>query len=175
MSSSEAATSISESVREELESTRKAFHSLLDSIPEEYWMKKSFHPNPLFASMSIGLAMLHVTWYPKSIPRFVEGARASKGFGNIPKFIFALATIIIPRMVKFRETRDSVRLKYDQSHEIAISTLNAIKADEWDKGAKFHNEYRTIRRIFGYHTEHFEEHAAEVREALKNYGYVQSV
>jgi hypothetical protein len=153
-------------VREELEATRSAFHSLLDSIPEEYWVRKAYHPNPLFASMSIGQAMLHISWYPKFIPRFVEGARQGKGFGNLPKFFFALATIVIPRVVSFKETREGVRLKYDQSHAIAISTLDTIQDDEWDKGAKFHNEYRTIRRIFKYHIEHFEEHAAEIRAAL---------
>jgi len=153
-------------VREELESTRSEFHALLNSIPEQYWMKKSYHPNPLFASMSIGQALLHVSWYPKFIPRFVEGARKGEGFGNLPKFIFALATIIVPRVVSFKDTPEAVRNKYDQSHAIAISTLDTIQEDEWDKGAKFHNEYRTIRRVFQYHTEHFEEHAAEIREAL---------
>lgn len=171
MSSAEIATSvkesvIKESVREELESTRNAFHALLDAIPDECWLKKSYHPNPLFASMSIGQAMLHVSWYPKFIPRFVEGARQGKGFGNLPKFIFALMTMIVPRVVSFKETREGVRLKYDQSHAIAVSVLDTIQDDEWDKGAKFNNEYRTIRRVFKYHTEHFEEHALEIREAL---------
>lgn len=166
MSSAETVTSVRESVHKELESTRSAFHALLNSIPEQYWTKKSYHPNPLFASMSIGQAMLHVSWYPKFIPRFVEAARKGKGFGNLPKFIFALATIIVPRVVSFKETRETVRHKYDQSHAIAISILDTIQEDEWNKGAKFHNEYRTILRVFKYHTEHFEEHAAEIREAL---------
>jgi hypothetical protein len=167
VSSAEIATSVRESVRQELESTRSAFHALLNSVPDEDWMRKSYHPNPLFASMSIGQAMLHVTWYPKYIPRFVEAARAGKGFGNLPKFIFALATIIIPRVVSFKETREGVRQKYDQSHAIAISVLDTIREDEWDKGAKFHNEYRTILRVFKYHVEHFQEHAAEIQEALR--------
>ncbi len=158
--------STQEKMRMELEETRLAFQNLLRSLSESDLHRRVPNLQLFYPKMKIGLLLLHVSWYPKFFPRYVTCVRKGKGFANFPKLIFKLMDLIVPRVMTFKDTRESVAQQYDAAHKIALEALEIVEEHEWDMGAKFHGEYKTLRKIFHFHAEHFAEHAADIKRAL---------
>lgn len=157
-----------ENFRAEWEETQRSFHELLNSLTDADLHKRMVFLNrPLYPRMKVGLMMLHLSFYPSIVPRFVESVRNGTGVANLPKSFFKAMEYVVPRFMSFKGTRELIAQKYDEGHQLAIATLETIRDDEWDQGVRIHSEYQTMRHIFQYHPDHFREHGPEVKQTLK--------
>ncbi|MEW6738004.1 MAG: hypothetical protein AB1489_42395, partial [Acidobacteriota bacterium] len=155
-----------ESFRTELEAIYCDYYRLLNSFCDRDWHFLVPHPRRFFPKVKVGALMLHISVHPKLIPEFVDGVRKGKGFANYPKFAFSLLEFFVPRLTVFKDTRASVAEKYDQAHQLASEVLDSIEEHEWNMGANFLGDYWTLRKVFHFHREHFDDHASQIRRAL---------
>jgi hypothetical protein len=160
-----------ETVREELragmETTRVAFHALLDSLTDEDWHKPSGNP-----AWTIGQVAFHMTLAPRMLPADVRLIRRGRRIPKPPAFLFNRLNVLLTRLGARRLTRQIVSEKYDTAHALAVGALDTIGEDEWGKGLDYPSwdpllsGHVTLERLFRYLTVHFECHAAQIREGL---------
>jgi hypothetical protein len=149
-----------EAIRAELETTRAAYHELLNSLCPEDWNKKSGNP-----AWSVGQLMWHVAWGDGFAPRAVADCKRGRGL-NPPQFITNTVNMLITRWGARRATAQSVAEKYDASHTAILAALDEVKEDEWDRGAKIFGEFETVESVLRSPVSHFKEHQADVLKGL---------
>ena len=147
-------------LRNELESTRAAFHALLDSLSEADWKKKSAN-----AAWSVGQLMWHLGFGMDFFPRAIEYCR--KGTGpNPPAFVIGIGNVMITRFGSRGATPRSASEKYDEGNAKLLSLLDSIGDDEWSKSARIYQNDYTIAKLFPEVTVHFREHEADILKGL---------
>jgi hypothetical protein len=145
-----------EAIRAELEMTRHAFQTLVDSISEERWRRKS--PS---SAWSTGEVLVHLTAALEYLPREVESARRGKGMFNSPKWLADPVNYRLTRWTARDATQESIRQRYDAAMAAVLSTLDAVQESEWELGARFYGErFYTIADLFHTPAQHFAEHTA---------------
>jgi hypothetical protein len=149
-----------DAIRTELAATRDAYHELLDSLSPEDWKKKSGNP-----AWSVGQLMWHIAWAGGFVPRGVADCKRGKGM-NPPQFVTDTLNMLITRWGARRATPQSVAEKYDAAHAAVLATLDEVKEDEWDKGAKVFGEFETVESALRSPVSHFKEHEADVLKGL---------
>lgn len=149
-----------QAIRAELESTRAAFHALLDSLSEADWKKKSANP-----AWSAGTLMWHLGRGMEFFTQAIEFCRKGKG-PNPPAFIIGPGNMLQTRLGSRGATPQSAREKYDAGHVKLLSSLDSIRDDEWSKGARIYQNDYTIASIFPEAAEHFHEHEADILTGL---------
>ena len=157
-------TNIRESLEQDLEAARSQFIGLLDSLTEADWKRKSAIP-----AWTVGQLMWHLSWALGLVPRGVAGLKKERGFSP-PGFITHPLNSLISRFGGRRATPAQVKEKYERAHLAALATLRDVKDDEWQRGAKVLDEYRTVETAFRAMREHVEEHAAHIRQGLGRAG-----
>jgi uncharacterized damage-inducible protein DinB len=149
-----------EAIRSELEATRSQYHELLNSLSDEDWNKKSGNP-----AWNVRQLMWHLAWAGGFTASGVESCRKGKGT-NPPNFIADRANTLITRIGARGAKRETVGEKYDEAHKKVIASLEGVKDDEWQKGARVFNREMTIEKTFRDHVEHFKEHQADIKKGL---------
>ncbi len=149
-----------DTIRAELETTRTAYHELLNSLSPEDWKKKSGNP-----AWSVGQLMWHIAWGDGFAPRAVADCKRGRGL-NPPQFIGNTVNMLITRLGASRATPQSVAEKYDAAHTAILAVLDKVKEGEWDKGAKIFGEFFTVESVLRSPVSHFKEHEADVLKGL---------
>ncbi len=145
-----------ESLRAGLETTRALFHELLSSVSDERW----FHKSPASA-WTVGEVFVHLTWALEYLPQEVAAARRGKGMFNIPKRLADPASYWYIRWTARRETRESIRRRYDAAMDAALSALDTVPDGDWLLGAQFYAEgFHTVADLFRVPARHLTEHTA---------------
>ena len=156
-----------EALREELEATRQAYHELLASIPDDAWNRPTANPK-----WNVRQMMFHITMAPRFLPADIAMLRRGRT-PTVPSWLFNLVNEALTGFAGKRQTRASLAAEYDKRHAIVMKLLDAIRPHEWSLSAKYPNINRNLRgtqsiaSMFHYLTVHFEEHAADVRRALR--------
>lgn len=151
-----------EAIRREWHEMREGFHELLDEVPEEAWTRKGEG-----TAWTVKALFGHLLHEMESIPEMVEHAIAGEDYLNMPSFIGPVMNYLFTRWTSRNETQASVAEKYDVYFEEALAVLDRVQDDQWERGAEFFGEGRwTVAFIFRNVPHHFEEHAAQIREAL---------
>lgn len=165
------ARSLREEIRQELDSTRQAYHALLDSLSEEDWKRPSGNP-----AWTVGQLMVHMTFAPRMLPADVGLIRRGGWMPRLPAFLFNWANVLMTRWVARNQSAQSVGAVYDAAHDRALALLETIQEDEWSLGREYPDwdpmlsGTVTIDRLFRYLADHFEVHAAQVRQGLDRAG-----
>lgn len=146
--------------RAQLESTRAAFHELLDSLSAADFKKKSGN-----GSWTNGQLMWHMVWGVGYIPQLVERSRKGKDI-RIPRGIFNLLNPWITRWGSRGITPEKVSKLYDEATDKALACLDTVQDDDWDKGATITGEYQTVADHFRLPAEHLAEHNGDILKAL---------
>ena len=159
------------SLKNKLEATHTAFHSLLDEIPDEAWERPSRNPawniREIAYHITIAVSML-----PNDIRLLRRGSLLAR-LAKIPPSLFNWFNERLTRRAARQQTKQSIAQRYDQAHANVLQLLDTIQEDEWQLSAKYPalNEYmpggqHTIAMMFDYLNLHFQEHAADIRAVL---------
>lgn len=149
-----------QAIREELESTRKAFHELLESLSDEDWTRKSANP-----AWSVGHLMWHLGRGMEFFPQNVEHCRKGRG-PNPPSWLIAPGNVLLTRLGSLGAKPASVAEKYDRAHEILLACLDGVQDDEWGKRARVYGNDYTIESTFREVAEHYREHEMDILRGL---------
>lgn len=161
------AQTVSTQLRDELDRTRAAYHDLLADIPADAWERPS--PNPAW---NIREMMTHITFALEMLPLDIKFIR--RGWQMMPPAaLFNRLNVPYTRWVARGQTRASLAEKYDRAHTAASALLDTIQDHEWELAVPYPNINEnlpggnmSIANVFHYLTVHFQEHAADIRQAL---------
>lgn len=149
-----------QAIRGEIETTRKAFHELLDSLSGEDWKRKSANP-----AWSVGQLMWHLGRGMEFFPQNVENCRKGRG-PNPPAWLVAPGNVLLTRFGSRGAKPGSVAAKYDRAHEALAACLDGVEDDEWGKRARVYGNDYTIESTFREVAEHFREHEVDILRGL---------
>ncbi len=145
-----------EVIRAELEMTRHAFLTLVDSLSEERWHRKS--PS---SDWTTGEVLVHLTESLEYLPREVRNARRGKGMFNYPKWLADPVSYRLTRWTARKATQEGIKQRYEAAMAAVLSTLDAVQESDWARGARFYGErFYTIADLFHTPAQHFAEHTA---------------
>jgi hypothetical protein len=147
-------------IRQELESTRAAFHQLLNSLSDADWKTKSANP-----AWSIGQLMWHLGRGIEFSVQAVGYCRKGKG-PNPPAFLINPGNVLLTRFGSRGATPSSAAQGYDRHHEALLACLDGIGDDEWQKTARVYATDYTIASAVQIPMEHFREHEADIKRGL---------
>jgi hypothetical protein len=149
-----------DAIRAELESTRAAYHTLLNSIPEADWQRKSGN-----RAWTVKQLMSHLASAPAYTAGSIGMVRRGKGF-NPPGFLVNTFNVLTPRWGARGATPESAGEQYDAGHEKLIALLDTVEDGEWQKGSRFFGQHQTIEQLFRSVPEHFKEHEPDIRKGI---------
>ena len=165
---------IKAAVKEELETTRTAFHALLDSLTEEDLCKQSLNPGwtngEILAHMSFGFIILIAF-----LPMAGIGGRLPKGSSRPFAWILNLFTgpinwinAIGARLQGRVFTYQRIGKLYDRVYFSLLRQDISMQADEWERGMYYptrwdsnFDEFMTLEKLFHYPVTHFNFHLSQ--------------
>jgi hypothetical protein len=152
--------SLREALQKELETTRDAYHRLLDTMSDSDWQRRSANPR-----MTVGQLMSHVAEDVGFMTRMVEWAKKGQNV-DPPKWLFYLLNPLGVRWGARNVSRQTVGAIYDQGHTRLCAQLQTVKDEDWGKGATFLGRYTTVEGVFQLPVKHLEQHAADINLGL---------
>lgn len=151
-----------EAIRAELAATRAAFHQLLADLSETDWRRKT--PNPKW---TVGDLLHHLVWSLEVLPREVASARRGQGMYNFPPFLGGPLSTLVIRLGARNQSLRTIARRYEAAYSAVLSALDAVRDDEWQRGAPFWGEgFFNIAGLFRAQAHHFAEHSQDIRAAL---------
>jgi uncharacterized protein (TIGR03083 family) len=144
----------------DIEATRAAFHTLLDSLSADEWKRKSANP-----AWSVGQLMWHVANGMEFFNRSIGYCRKGSG-PNPPAFVIGVGNVLLTRFGSRGATPETVRAKFDEGTQELLASLQSIGDDEWPKGARIYGDDYTIASLFTQVREHFREHEMDILKGL---------
>jgi DinB superfamily len=162
---------VKEELMLEMESTRRDFHHLLDSVPEAIYHHPSDNP-----AWTIGEVLFHISLAPRfltaDLRMLIGQAWVSKLIGIlIPKSIFDKLNEHFTRQWASRNmTREKLGRAYDKAHNNAIHALENLNEDDFSKSLEYPNYDElltgvvTVEKLYRYITIHFRVHAEQIRK-----------
>lgn len=163
-----------EEIRRELETARTEFHTLLNSLSEQDFHKRSLNPGwtngEILAHMTFGFIIINVLlpiarlWgkLPKSSSKWF--ARLLNAFTGPFNWFNTLGA---RGQGKFF-TRQRIGKIYDQTYFSLLKKVNSIKDNEWERGMYYptkwdsnFDEFMTLEKLFHYPVTHFNFHRTQ--------------
>jgi len=162
-------------IRAELESTRRTFHALLDSLSENDLRKKSCNPGwtngEILAHMTFGFiilnALLPMARLWGHLPRWTSKAFAGllNAFTAPFNWVNALGARGQARLFTYKR----IGKLYDRIHVSLMKQIDWIKDDEWERGMHYptrwdsnFSDFMTIDKLFRYPIVHFNFHLGQI-------------
>jgi hypothetical protein len=150
---------------EDLEKTQRSFLSLLEEIPFDDWDRQ-----PENTIWTLKHEMVHIVQVLEVIPKGIWRARAGKKgslLGLVPAGLrgWVNGRILIPRRARL-ETRDSIRLAYQDAHCALLSLVAELTQADLKKGMPYPRKFRTVEQMAYRPVEHFREHENHIRQVL---------
>ncbi len=149
-------------IRDRLISTQAAFHALLEGLTEDDLRRPSRNP-----AWTVGAVMTHLVWSLELLPREVASARQGKGMFNFPPIVRDWLNAQLTRLGGRGQTRHTLRRRYDAALAAALATLDGVRDDEFQLGARFWSEgFRDIAGLYAGPADHLAEHGDDVRQVV---------
>ncbi len=152
-----------ETIRQELEATRTAYHELLTTTPDEMWEMPTSNP-----SWNVRQVLFHIILAHKFLPQDMKLLRSGRMF-TPPKQLFDRLNDWYTRWAARNQNRQTLVAEFDKAHNNILHVLDTVQEEEWELSGTYPdiNENlageRTIADMFHYLTVHFWEHEAEIR------------
>ncbi|MEZ4860331.1 MAG: DinB family protein [Caldilineaceae bacterium] len=162
-----------ERLRQEIESTRAAFHRLLDSLPEEALSLPSDNP-----AWNIRQVLYHIAIIPRYMIVEVVMIRRQVWLYQllprlIPKGLFDWLNVRITRLGARGKSRWQLAEVYDRSCRASLRALASVDDADFDKSL-FYPLWDpllagnvTVEFLFGYIKRHFDSHAAQIESVVQ--------
>jgi hypothetical protein len=162
-----------ERLQQEIESTRVAFHRLLDSLPEEALSLPSDNP-----AWNIRQVLYHIAIIPRYMIVEVVMIRRQIWLYQllprlIPKGLFDWLNARLTRVGARRKSRQDLAEEYDRSYRAAFQALDSVDDADFDKSLYYPlwdpllAGNVTVEYLFGYIKRHFDSHAAQIEKAIR--------
>jgi hypothetical protein len=166
---------IKEAIRAELETTHAKFHSLLGSLSEQDFQRRSLNPGwtngEILAHMTFGFIIINVL-----LPMALLWGRLPKGSSkwfawllNMFTGLFNWFNALGARGQGKFFTRKRIGKIYDHVYFSLVKKINSIKDDEWERGMYYptkwdpnFDEFMTLEKLFHYPVTHFNFHLAQI-------------
>ncbi len=164
-------------IQAELELTRTAFHTLLESLSENELRKQSRNPGwtngEILAHMTFGFIILNALlpmarlWgrLPKWTSKFFAGLL--NVFTAPFNWFNALGARLQARVFTYRR----VGTVYDWAYFSLVKQINSIEDDEWEHGMYYpiqwdsnFSDFMTIEKLFRYPIVHFNFHMRQIAQ-----------
>lgn len=169
---------IRETIRGELEATRKVFHALLASLSESDLQRQSHNPGwtngEILAHMTFGFIVLHVLLplarFWAYLPKWTSKAFAwlLNAFTGPFNWINALGTRGQARLFTYRRLGKI----YDWANDRILKQIDHLRDEEWERGMYYptrwdpnFKDFMTIHELFHYPVKHFNFHLRQVKRS----------
>jgi hypothetical protein len=164
--------SIKEELVDELESTRREYLHLVESVPEEFYGRPSANP-----AWTIGDVLYHITLGPPAIRTEIwivrhAGWLFSAVLNHSTSRIFNWGNALFARRPK-RITQEILFRSYERGHAGLLTSLRSMQEMDFSKSTHYPDTFVaelagvvTVERLFRYIKLHFEIHASQIREGL---------
>jgi hypothetical protein len=164
--------SIKEELVNELESTRREYLRLVESVPEESYRCPSANP-----AWTIGDVLYHITLGPPAIRAEIwmvrhAGWLFSALLNNWTSRVFNWGNALFARHPK-RMTREILFRSYERGHAALLTSLRTMQEADFGKSIHYPGSFVaelagevTVERLFRYIRLHFEIHASQIQEGL---------
>lgn len=162
-----------ERLHQEIEATQCAFHTLLDSIPDEAFALPSDNP-----AWTVGQVLYHMSIAPRMMIMDVQMISGQRWIYRlipviVPKKLFDWLNARLTRYGAYNLSRQFLRNEYDRANTAILQVLDSLsEADfirsqpypDWDPllSGEVSMEY-----LFGYIKRHFDSHAAQLQSVLR--------
>ena len=156
-----------ETIRQELEATRTAYHELLADTPDEIWEMPTSNP-----SWNVRHLLFHIILAHKFLPQDLKRLRSGRLI-TPPKRLFDRLNDWYTRWTARNQNRQTLAKQFDQAHNNILRLLSTIQENEWELSGVYPdiNENltgeRTIADMFHYLTVHFWEHGADIQAVIQ--------
>lgn len=162
-------------LRNEIIETRRRFHQLLESVPEEAFDWPSDNP-----AWTVGQVLYHMSLAPRFVIADVRMITGKAWIYRlipriIPKWLFDWINARLTRYGARNLSREFLANEYDKAHQIALHALELVGDDEFKKSVTYPDwdpllsGQVTIERLFHYVKDHFEVHASEINQQISNH------
>jgi hypothetical protein len=162
-----------ERLQQEIESTRAAYHRLLDSIPEEALSMPSDNP-----AWNIRQVLYHIAIIPRDVIVEVVMIRRQVWLYKllprlIPKSLFDWLNVHVTRLGARGKSRQDLAEAYDRSYRASLKALDSVGDADFDKSLYYPlwdpllAGDVTVEYLFGYIKRHFDSHAAQIEKAVQ--------
>lgn len=167
--------SLKKELAREMESTRRDFHHLLDSVPEASYAHPSDNP-----AWTVGEVLYHMSLAPRFLTadlRLILGQSwIARVLGAlVPKSLFdRLNEHFTKRWASRNMTREKLALAYEQAHDQALRALENLKEEDFSKSLKYpdYDELLmgvvSVEKLYRYITIHFKAHEEQIRKIAGN-------
>ena len=164
--------SIRDELVNELESTRREYLHLVNSVPEEFYERPSANP-----AWTIGEVLYHITLGPPAIRTEIwiirhAGWLLSALLNNWTAGIFNRGNALFARHPKTITPQTLIR-NYERGHAGLLTSLRTMQDTDFNKAVHYPASFVaelagvvTVERLFRYIRLHFEVHASQIRERL---------
>lgn len=169
---------IKETIRSELEATRKVFHALLASLSESDLQRQSHNPGwtngEILAHMTFGfvilLVLLPLARFWAYLPKWTSKPFAwlLNAFTGPFNWINALGTSGQARLFTYRRLGKI----YDWANDRIMKQIDHLQDEEWERGMYYptrcdpnFNDFMTIHELFHYPVKHFSLHLGQVKRS----------
>ncbi len=154
-------------LRAELEATRVAFHTLLDSLSDADLARPSSE-----TAWTIKEELWHVAYAVGFMRAGIARAARGQTRGLLPVPVpVGVRDWVSLRLVRWqarRARRADLARYYDRQHNALLGTLAAFRPTDWTRRAQLLGEApRPIEALAHRPVTHFSEHAASIRQTVK--------
>ena len=151
-----------EQSREHLTATRARFLGLLEGLTDADLRRPSGN-----SAWTIGGVLTHLVWSLELLPREVAAARNGKGMYNFPAVLRDALNLWLTRLNARGQTLESLRRRYETACAAALDTLDGVRDDEFQLGARFWSEgCRDVAGLYAAQVDHLAEHSEDIPHAI---------
>ena len=165
-----------ERLRQEIEATRRAFHRLLDTTPDEAFLQPSNNP-----AWTIGQVLYHMSIAPRFMILDVQMISGRRWIYRllprlVPKRLFNWLNVRMTRYGARQLSRQFLSDEYARAHNTVIQVLETLSEDDFAKSMPYPDwdvlisGEVTMEYLFGYIKRHFDSHAAQISDATQGSG-----
>jgi hypothetical protein len=151
-------------IRADMEATRTAYHRLLDALPDADLQRPC-----AISKWTIKELFCHMTLLiEQAVPMMVKQARKGKPMPKLldTRFGHWMNYQMAVRAAR-KATRQSLAQRYDAAHSHLLGLLVNVHETEWQRPTGYPDgRPLTMETVFHVPTEHFELHAAWIRQTV---------
>ncbi len=151
-----------EDINEELVNVKKEFILLVQELSGNNWERKIEGE-----TWTIKEELVHVVQALQVLPKGINLAisdRSRSLLSYVPSGIRSWVNgyVLVPSLAR-KLTSETLIQEYEKAHIALLLTLEKISKEDWQKGTKYPQKYRTIEEMFHRTREHFDEHEGNIR------------
>lgn len=155
---------------EEMESTLRAFHQLLHSIPPEALGRPTRNP-----AWTVRQVLYHMSLAPRFLIADVLMITRHRWLSSliqamVPRSVFNWINVAYTRIRARNASLSRLQQEYEKAHQVALRALALVSDDDLQRSLPYPDWDPnlsgdvTVERLFHYVRDHFEAHAAELRD-----------